>query len=57
MKTKNSNVRLQLNKKTIAALDEKKLNEVKGGLSDSCRTDCFFPMSMCICETEPPMCI
>jgi hypothetical protein len=52
MKTKESNVKLQLNKKTIASLDEKKLNEVKGGYSgiQSClHTNCIAPLSVCVC--------
>lgn len=48
MKTKKFNKKLSLNKKTIANLVNKELNDVRGGISEG--TDCGF------CNTEGIAC-
>ena len=55
--------KLGLNKKTVANLEAKKMDAVKGGTfadtydGSSCNTGCFKPISLCVCPTEqPPFC-
>ena len=66
MKTKKFSKGLILNKKTVANLDAKVLNSVKGGTTyfsdctcdpatESCQTWCFLPESLCICPTINPV--
>jgi natural product precursor len=65
MKTKQFSKKLSLHKKTVANLNAKDMNEVKGGsiYSDctcnpetvmSCNTRCFVPETLCVCVTKIP---
>ena len=62
MKTKQLSQKLGLNKTTVANLESKAMDEIRGGTEDwtygmrSCRTDCFIPYSLCVCNTQPPIC-